>query len=124
MVDAEKFGELIPEPEKQDDTPTETAGTQPRERRGTRGPLPETTDRVVTAIKDDIRTGHLTIKERRLFTGSKRAQQKYLTERYQCSSGTLHEARDIALLELETLKNSDKKTPTNSDETPTNSDNK
>jgi hypothetical protein len=98
MVDAEKFG------------------AQPKERRRIRGPVPKTTERVVTAIKDDIRTGYLTVKEGRLFKGSHRALQKDLVERYKCSPGTLYGARDTALLELET--------PTNSDQTPTNSDKK
>jgi hypothetical protein len=90
-----------------DPTPTKTARTQPKKRSSTRGPLPKTTERVVTAIKDDIRTGHLPVKEGRLFKGSDRAQQKYLTGRYKCSPATLYGARDIALLELETPTNSD-----------------
>jgi hypothetical protein len=113
-------------------TAAETAGTQlkkrrstlPKKRHGTRGPLPETTERVVAAIEDDIRTEYLTIKEGRLFKGSHRALQKDLQARYKCSTGTLRDAWDIALLKLETPTNSDKKTPTNSDETPTNSDKK
>jgi hypothetical protein len=96
--------------------PKERRGARPKKRRGTRGPLPKTTERVVTAINDDIRTGHLTIKEGRLFKGSHRALQKDLKARYECSTGTLRDAQDIVLLELET--------PTNSDETPTNSDEK
>jgi hypothetical protein len=96
--------------------PKERRGTRPKKRRGTRGPPPKTTERVVKAIKDDIRTGYLTTQDGTLFEGSRPAKQENLKARYKCSTGTLRDARDIALLELET--------PTNSDETPTNSDKK
>jgi hypothetical protein len=77
--------------------------------RGTRGPPPKTTERVANAIKDDIRAGHLTIREGHLFEGSHPALQKNLRAKYKCGVGTLHDARAIALSEFETPTNSDKK---------------
>jgi hypothetical protein len=92
--------------------PKKRHGTRPEKQRGTRGPLrgplPKTTERVVTAIKDDIRAGRLTIKEGRLFKGKHRALQKELMADYRCGTGTLRNAQDIALSELK----SEPETPT------------
>jgi hypothetical protein len=84
------------------------AGTKPKKRRGTRGPPPKARERVKTAMKNDIRAGRLTIKEGRLFRGGYRVLQKELTAEYACSTGTLRDAQDLALLELK----SELETPT------------
>jgi hypothetical protein len=74
-----------------------------------RGPLPRTTKRVVNEIKDDIRAGHFTMRERHLFDGERRALQKELIAKYECGTSTLLDALSIVWSELETPTNSDKK---------------
>ena len=94
---------------------TETAGAQPKERRGTRGPPPEKTDLVANRIRADIRAKHFTMREGRLFLfkGLRRVPQKQLTAKYDCGKSTLLDALSIVWSEF--LQNSDQKTPTNSD---------
>jgi hypothetical protein len=80
----------------------ERRGTLPKKRRGTRGSPPETTDRVVNEVKDDIRVGHFIMRERRLFDGERRALQKELLAKYKCGTSTLLDALSIVQSELET----------------------
>src|SRR5262249_32007654 len=68
---------------------TETAGTQPKERRGTRGPLPTTTERIARELKDGIKKGRYAIQDGRLFEGLHRASRKKLMAAHQCGKSTL-----------------------------------
>jgi hypothetical protein len=104
--------ESAPAADVRDQAKAETAGTQSKKRRGTRGPAPEKTDLVASRIRNDIRAKHLTmlgwrstragraLQEGRLFEGSRRVPQKQLTERYDCSSSTLLDALNIVWSEL------------------------
>jgi hypothetical protein len=83
----------------------EIAGTQPKKRRSTRGPPPEKRDLVADEIRDDIRAERFTMREGRLFKGSRRVPQKQLTERYDCGKSTLLDALGVVWSEF--LKNSD-----------------
>jgi hypothetical protein len=83
----------------------ETAGIQPKKRRGTRGPLPEKRDDVADEIRDDIRAERFTMREGRLYKDSRRVSQKKLTERYDCGKSTLLDALGVVWSEF--LRNSD-----------------
>jgi hypothetical protein len=76
---------------------------------GTRGPLPKTTERVVNAIKDDVRARNYTMRQGRLFDGSHRVLQKALKAKYDCGTSTLLDALASVWSESETPTNSDKK---------------
>jgi hypothetical protein len=82
---------------------------KPRGTRGTRGPLPEQTDRVANKIRDDIRAKRFTMREGRLFKDSRREPQKNLMEDYGCGKSTLLDALSLVWSEFETPTNSDKK---------------
>jgi hypothetical protein len=101
-----------------------TAESPPEKRRGTRGPLPETTDRVARELRTGIQEGRYTILDGRLFEGSRRASQKNLIATHKCGKSTLLNALSIVLSELKTPAETSTKTPdklrpklqTNSDE--------
>jgi hypothetical protein len=77
--------------------------------RGTRGRPPKKTQSVKEAIKDDVRTGHFTMREGCLFDRSRKVVQKALMHRYDCGKSTLLDALSIVRSELKTPTNYDKK---------------
>jgi len=79
-----------------------TAESPPEKRRGTRGPLPETTDRVARELRTGIQEGRYTKKDGRLFEGQHRASRKKLMAAHGCGKSTLLNALNIVLSEPET----------------------
>jgi len=82
---------------------------KPRGTRGTRGPEAEVTPRVIMKMMDDLHSGSLTVRQGRLFDGTRRLLQKELMARYACSASTYLNALDTVLSEFQTPTNSDKK---------------
>jgi hypothetical protein len=106
--------------------PKERRSTLPKKRRGTRGPLPETTDRIARELKDGIQKGRYTIQDGRLFERPRLAarkklrpiSQENLMAAHKCGKSTLLEALSIVLSELKTPTETPTETPT-ATETPT-----